>query len=187
MDKPKPKRGRPPKLDDTKRGQILGVLSVGGCMATAAAAVGCCVRTIYNTAERDPKFKQDMLNARAMDEVKMLKCIDNAAEQPKYWRAAVWKLERLHPERYRPQPAGMFSMADMHKFTADLIKILCDTVPDDTLFDHIIDQVNARFAELSDETTGSAETLFDRALDPPHILVANKADKDDHPPPADAA
>ncbi|MCG8583772.1 MAG: hypothetical protein MI757_03575 [Pirellulales bacterium] len=42
--------GRPSVLDDKKRSQIIGVVALGGSIATAARAVGCCPRTIYNTA-----------------------------------------------------------------------------------------------------------------------------------------
>ena len=50
------KRGRPPVLDEQKRGQILAILSVGCSQNMAAQYVGCAASTIQRTAERDPKF-----------------------------------------------------------------------------------------------------------------------------------
>ena len=52
------KRGRPEVLDAGKRDQIVSIVSVGGTVAMAAEAVGCCPRTIYYAAERDEEFKK---------------------------------------------------------------------------------------------------------------------------------
>ena len=173
------KRGRPPKLDSHKRGQVLGVLAVGGSIATAAAAVGCCVRTIYNTAQRDPEFFDQLRNTRAMHEVKLLKHIDDAAAQSKYWRAAAWKLERLYPDRYRPQPQGMVTTSEMHNFVEDLMKLIRDQT-DGATYDRIITHTNDIFDRHSIEAPGAIELALDR--------LAEEADEEESElSPADAA
>jgi hypothetical protein len=101
------KQGRTPKLDEVKRGQIIDVVRLGGSTATAAAAVGCSARTVYNTAERDRKFAERLREARAMHEMTLIKRIGDAACDAKYWRAAAWMLERLDPDRFarfHPRP-----------------------------------------------------------------------------------
>ena len=128
-----PKRGRPPTLDETKRAQICGVLSVGGGMALAADAVGCCVRTIYNTMERDAKFKAEIKRARAGSEIKLLKCIDDAAMEPRYWRAAAWKLERIRPERYRAQKSDTYTIEHVLTVVDELLTVVQETIDEHTL------------------------------------------------------
>ena len=161
------KRGRPPKLDDTKRGQVLGVLSVGGSMATAAAAVGCCVRTVYNTMQRDPKFCERVQTARAGHEVKMLKCIDDAATEPRYWRAAAWKLERIYPDRYRPTPQGMMTLETLHTFVDQLMLVIQDALPDAATFDVVVAHIDRIFGQFAFENCSTAETLLDHPAQPP--------------------
>ena len=128
-----PKRGRPPILDETKRAQICGVLSVGGGMALAADAVGCCVRTIYNTMERDAKFKAEIKRARAGSEIKLLKCVDDAAMEPRYWRAAAWKLERIRPERYRAQKSGTYTIEHVLTVVDELLTVVQETIDEHTI------------------------------------------------------
>jgi len=172
------KRGRPPKLDDVKRGQILGVLSVGGSMATAAAVVGCCTKTIYNTAQRDPKFFDALRSASAMEEVKLLKLIDTAAEDPRHWRAAAWKLACLDPDRYRPQPKNMISMKQMREFIDDLQKHIEIAIGDRATYDRVLETTNRQFNELSYENHGTVEFLLDR-------LAEERAEQQNKPLPAD--
>lgn len=124
------KRGRPPKLDETKRGEILGVLAWGGTMALAARTVGCCTRTIYNTAKRDPEFDKRMQRARASHELKLLKRIDDAASDPKYWRAAAWQLERMYPDRYQPRMARSMPVDKVEELMHELMRIVRDILPD---------------------------------------------------------
>ncbi len=170
------KRGRPPKLDAHKRGQVLGVLGVGGSMATAAAAVGCCVRTIYNTIQRDPKFCERVQTARAGHEVKMLKCIDDAATEPRYWRAAAWKLEHVYPDRYRPTPQGMVTLESMQNFVDKLMLTIEDALPDEASFEHVMSHVDRIFAQFAFENCSTAETLLDHpAADPDEPLPADAA------------
>ena len=179
------KRGRPPKLDDTKRGQILGVLGVGGSMATAAAAVGCCIRTVYNTALRDRKFYEQLRTAHAMHEVKLLKCLDAAAAQPKYWRAAAWKLERIHPARYRPEPKGMVSVHEMQSQFKEMMDYIESEIPA-AQYDRIIARAQAQFQNKTFETPGNIELVLDRKADAAADAY-HHAQTHEQPPPADAA
>ena len=177
-----PKRGRPPVLDDVKRGNIYGVLSIGGSMAMAAAAVGCCVRTIYNTMDRDPEFKQRVQEARAGHEIKMLKCIDDAATEPRYWRAAAWKLERTNPERYAVKRSpGTVHLASMQKLVEAVLEALADELfeklPDaEAIFDRVVDRARFALQRVSIEADGTLERVLDYA----------DLDAKDYPP-ADAA
>ena len=87
-------------LDDRKRGQIVAILSVGCSQTVAAQYVGCAPATIQRTAERDPKFAEELGKAKSNAELGLVKNIRNAAKKEQYWRAAAWALERGFPEKY---------------------------------------------------------------------------------------
>ena len=176
----KPKRGRPPALnDEAKRGQIYGVLGVGGSMRLAAYTVGCYVRTIYYTMERDAEFKRRCKEARAGQEIRMLKHIDDAAANPRYWRAAAWKLERTHPDRYQAKRhVGMVPVEHTKKFIEELATALADeldNVPDgDAIYERVCAKAAGTLTGLAMEADGTLERVLDYAEQP-------------EDPPADAA
>jgi hypothetical protein len=95
------KRGRPPILDETKRREVVAILSTGCSQASAADYVGCSVSTIRRTLQRDPLFAQAIGRARSNAEVSLVRNIRRAAEDRKYWRAAAWALQHFFPVRYR--------------------------------------------------------------------------------------
>jgi hypothetical protein len=94
------KRGRPTVLDETKKSEILAILSTGCNRQTAANYVDCAPKTIYNTALRDPKFAKKLSRMETSSEVVHLVNVNIAARNPSYWRASAWALERLLPKRY---------------------------------------------------------------------------------------
>ena len=92
--------GRKPLLDEAKRREICEVLAVGGTRTMAAAYVGCSLDTIARAAKRDRAFAKDLRRASAECEIRCLRNLSNAAQDPSQWCAAAWTLERLWPERY---------------------------------------------------------------------------------------
>jgi ribosomal protein L18E len=122
------KRGRPPVLDDKKRAQIVAILAVGCSQSVAAQYVGCAVRTIQNTAERDPKFAEELGKARSNAELGLVKNIRNAAKKEQYWRAAAWALERGFPEKYARRGPDVITVEQigllLTKFSAIIVQDL---------------------------------------------------------------
>ena len=92
--------GRKPLLDEAKRREICKVLAVGGTRTMAAAYVGCSLDTIARAAKRDRAFAEELRRASVECEIRCLRNLSKAAQEPKNWRAAAWMLERLYPERY---------------------------------------------------------------------------------------
>ena len=70
---------------------ILAIVAVGCSRSMAATYVGCAIRTIQNTAERDPTFAEKLRQAVYSTELGLLKNIRNAAKKEQYWRAAAWR------------------------------------------------------------------------------------------------
>ncbi len=53
-------------LDDGKKRDICLILSLGGTRQMAAHYVGCSVRTIRNTAHRDPLFADQLAKTKSV-------------------------------------------------------------------------------------------------------------------------
>ena len=98
--------GRKPLLDEVKRGEICEILAIGGTRTLAARYVGCSLDTIARTAERDRAFAKQLRKASVECEIRCLRSLQNAAQDPTQWRAAAWTLERLYPERYARRVHG---------------------------------------------------------------------------------
>ena len=156
------KRGRPPVLDSAKRGHIVSVIALGGSVATAARTVGCSARTIYSTARRDEEFRNDIQRARAQRELTLLKLIQTAAEQPQYWRAAAWLLERVFPDRYARKPARAIRITD-HQASLDFVLnvVHAEVQEHDGLYSRIAARLNTHLARDAGDLDGVADTAIE--------------------------
>lgn len=123
------KKGRRPALDDRKKGDIVAILSVGCSRKTAARYVGCSVRTIANTARRDPAFAEALAQAESRLEIKLMKNIGSAAEKAQYWRAAAWALERRNPDDYAPRPRNVVTWEQVRQLLDLLADVVVEEVP----------------------------------------------------------
>ncbi len=92
------KRGRRPVLTEGKQREIAAILSVGCSQSVAAQYVGCAVSTIQRTADRDPKFAEQIGKAKSNAELGLVKNIRNAAKKEQYWRAAAWCWSEVFPK-----------------------------------------------------------------------------------------
>jgi hypothetical protein len=102
-----------PVLDAGKKQLIVGILHEGGSRRQAARIVGCAGSTITRTARRDPQFGLDILRASEMLEFNAVRTLNRVACQDKYWRAAVWILERLDPERFGLRPPNTLTVTEV--------------------------------------------------------------------------
>lgn len=123
------KGGRRPVLDELKRGQILGILAVGCSRRVAAAYVGCSPQTIQNTAGRDPQFAEALRHAEHQAEIGYLRRIQEAASEPRYWRAAAWVLERKNPQDYVPRRPDAIDVEQVKQLMVRLTAMIVDEVP----------------------------------------------------------
>jgi hypothetical protein len=124
------KRGRPPVLNEEKRGQILAILSVGCSYGMAAEYVGCAVCTIQRTAERDPSFAKRLVQAKCNAELGLVKNIRNAAKKEQHWRAAAWALERGFPEKYARRGPDVITLEQIGLLLAKFSELIIEEVPE---------------------------------------------------------
>jgi hypothetical protein len=124
------KPGRPPVLDEKKRAQIIAIITVGCSQTVAAQFVGCAPTTIQNTADRDPKFADELGKARSNAELVLVNNIRHAAKQEKYWRAAAWALERGFPEKYARRGPDVITVEHIGVLLAKFSQIVVEEVPE---------------------------------------------------------
>lgn len=104
-DPPKARKpGRPNKLDDQAKSQILAMISVGCSRARAARFVGVRPTALTMLTKRDPAFAAELKQSEKRREMDALASIRRASG--KSWRAAAWLLERTQRRQYgRPSTA----------------------------------------------------------------------------------
>jgi hypothetical protein len=158
-------------LDESKRAIVLGMLANGSSRRIAARVVGCAPSTITRTATRDPEFSLRLARAEQNVEMEALRTLRKAAKKQRYWRAAVWLLERKNPEDFTPRPATTYSPESVMRLMNELAILVAGDMSDDECSRAIqrMDEVLARLgiprrpspdadsAELTEEFLGPAE------------------------------
>jgi hypothetical protein len=96
----------------------------------AAQFVGCAPTTIQNTAERDPKFAEELGKAKSNAEIALVKNIRNAAKKEQYWRAAAWALERAFPEKYARRGPDVITVDQIGILLIKFSEIVAEEVPE---------------------------------------------------------
>ena len=98
VEEPSSRCGRPGALDATAREVVVALLTAGVSRAAAARYVGVSPQTVRNTANRDAVFAAQIDRAEASCFFQHARVISAASRQN--WRASVWALERLVPDRF---------------------------------------------------------------------------------------
>ena len=117
-------------LDEAKRSIILTLLKNGSSRRTAALFVGCSPSTITRTANRDPKFTEQILQAEQNAEIEALRCIRTAAKNERYWRAAAWLLERKNPADFALRPPTLFTIEQVRQLFISVTDLLAEELPE---------------------------------------------------------
>jgi hypothetical protein len=128
-------------LDDKKRGEICGILAMGGSRAVAARYVGCSKSTVYRAAQANPQFARQLRQAEGRAEILQLKYISDAAQCKQYWRAAAWMLERRFPQRYAPRPAESATLEQFEQVVNAFVDLIVAEIADAELRQRILDRL----------------------------------------------
>jgi len=128
-----PGRQRKPRIDfnDEVREKVLTLLASGVSRRSAARFVGCSASTITRAAQRDPDFGARVARAESMLELEALQRVRKAAEEPRYWRAAAWLLERRCAQDYAVQPRERYPSLLLAKAWNEMFSLLVDDLPAD--------------------------------------------------------
>ncbi len=148
-----------PALDEIKKREVIAILSVGCTRQAAAEYVGCHVSTITRTAERDPQFQAKLRQAQSSHEILHVKSINSAAIEPRYWRAAAWALERMHPDRYGPRRPQVITVDQLELVLGQFAGALMEELPDEAARERLLARLDAMTQALrtSDAIAGPAD------------------------------
>ena len=144
-------------LDSRKRNQILAVLAVGGSRTLAAKVVGCHPRSIYNATKDDPTFAEELNRAESSAEYNNLESLYKSRAIP---HVNKWILERVHPDRFRPRPPGMFSVDAVRQLLGLLAARLAEQATDDDQRRKILQTM----AETAKEVMVSTQPFVEQAI-----------------------
>ncbi|MEX2172418.1 MAG: hypothetical protein WD851_24065 [Pirellulales bacterium] len=103
------KRGRTPILNDAKRRVVCAILAKGGTLGEAAECLQCSVRTLQLERKRNPRFRQQVCEAKA--QAMLMPFFIMHKEAGSKWRAASWMIRREDDRRRE-----LASMRDDHGF-----------------------------------------------------------------------
>jgi hypothetical protein len=92
------KIGRPVEFEASKREKFCLLVGVGVTRRHAAASLGVAPSTVTRQMQADPLFAEAVRDAEIECEIDLMKRVRLQSERS--WRACVWLLERMHPERY---------------------------------------------------------------------------------------
>jgi hypothetical protein len=118
----------PPTITDEQKGQICGILSVGCDRESAANFVGCRPADICRAMLRDSAFAAQVRRTEASCELGHMRTVQEAAKEPKNWRASVWWMERRAPDRFGPRGAGQVTLRQLDEFLNVVADIVCDEI-----------------------------------------------------------
>jgi hypothetical protein len=134
-------------LDENKRRTIVSLVTNGSSRRVAARFVGCAPSTITRTVARFPEFAERLIRAEQAAEVTLLKRVQTAAEQDKYWRAAAWLLERRNPEDFAARPPRSFTTDQVAQILGQLVEVLRNELPAETCR-HALEKLDGLLAEF---------------------------------------
>src|SRR5260221_313994 len=93
--------GRPTKFNADVQQRICEAVELGATYEDAAEYVGIAYETLRDWSNKNPVFSAALRASVGKATLGWLELIERAAVDD--WRAAAWKLERRHPQRWGPR------------------------------------------------------------------------------------
>jgi IS30 family transposase len=153
-----PTPGRPRALDEVKQAELCALMSQGCDVERAAVYVGCSVSTIRRELRRNKEFNDRLGAAIISSELDPLKAIRRAAE--KDWRAGVWLLERLNPQRFGKQNVRFLKPEQLQQFIDQFAKAVFEEVEDEEMGRRVLRKANAFATKMEREARAAQHVAF---------------------------
>jgi len=138
-------------LDETKKREILAIITVGCTRYTAARYVGCRPADIASEIRCDKTFAQQVAKSEEAAEVYYMQQIKSAAKKEQYWRAAAWVLERRNPNRYAARGAHTITFNQLARLITQIAEIVGGEIKDADVRVNILKRLNALTTALMSE------------------------------------
>ncbi|TWT91005.1 hypothetical protein Mal64_14040 [Pseudobythopirellula maris] len=139
-----------PLTDEQQREACL-ILAVGCDRETAAKYVGCRVEDLDRQADSDADFQQRLRRAEASPELAHMRNIQQAGREEKNWRASVWWLERLAPERFARRDFGAVTRAELKRFIEALAEHIACEVQDEEDRSRLLERLRELIVGVNEE------------------------------------
>jgi hypothetical protein len=122
--------GRPRRLDQTAKAEIIALISAGLSRTLAAEYVGCAVSTLYNEARRDEQFDRDLRQAAVRPIIWHFQNLRKHAERS--WRASAWFLERNYPQQFGRRPPESIAPEELNEMMNIVIDVVARALGQET-------------------------------------------------------
>lgn len=129
-------------MEDQTRQQLTAVLTIGADRPTAAAYCGMTLPELETEIAGSEQLTREVARAEATAELKHLRTVHAAAEDPKNWRASVWWLRSRMPDRYGRKPDTVTN-DELTEFAEQFFAAVADELDEENL-----DRVKARVDRL---------------------------------------
>ncbi len=107
------------------------MLSIGCDRETACKYLGFTFSQLRNELHDDPEFETQMYRAEATPEFNHMRNLNQAAKDEKHWRASVWWMERMSPERFARRAPNAVTMVQLKTFIEELADLIIAEIPDE--------------------------------------------------------
>ncbi|QDU54317.1 hypothetical protein [Aeoliella mucimassa] len=128
-------------MNESQQQHVVGTLQLGCPLDTAVELAGIEQQSLQDEMLANPAFARRVLQARATPEIRHMESIRKAADDVKNWRASVWWLERVMPDRYGRRAPNTVPEADFEKFVAELIELVSSEVRDHRDHDRLVARI----------------------------------------------
>ena len=136
---------------------VLCQLAAVGCdRVTARNFLGASAEALHAALKGDPAFAAKWLKAQATAEFQHMKNIFSAAKDEKHWRASVWWLERMAPERFARRGGAGPSPAQWEQMIQELADAVVASATGEVDRAALIDRLTQAAMRLSGEANASA-------------------------------
>ncbi|TWT46500.1 hypothetical protein [Botrimarina hoheduenensis] len=150
-------------LTDQQKREASLVLSVGCDRETAAKYVGCTIEDLLDLARQDERFAATLRRSEAGVELAHMRNIQQAARDERHWRASVWWLERLAPERFGRRDAGAITRRELAGLLSAIATGIAAEVRHEGDRQRVLDKLEELVQTLRDPLLGPMSSADDDA------------------------
>lgn len=137
-------------MDIADQRMLINALTIGADINTAAQFIGLHYQELNRLLANHPDLARDIDRAQATAEINHIRTLNEAAKDPRYWRASVFWLKAHNPDQYA-RPAKQLTKAQIERFTDALFAELAQHFPDEQL-SAIHDTVERQLTAIESES-----------------------------------
>jgi hypothetical protein len=158
--------GRPVEFGDGKRETFCALVGVGLSRRQAAEYLGIAPSTPLRAAERDDAFAELLRTAEMRCEMELMERMRRQCERS--WRACVWMLEQIHPERYGKGKNNASTGPSVEQLFESFVALVEHKVADENLREQLFGELDQLMLEdfASDDSSPPPAPAGDRPLRP---------------------